>query len=308
LGDLVLINSFMIQLCMPLNFLGVIYRAIKQNLADMEKLFNLLDQDQEITDTTDSQELVIHDAEICFDKVNFSYENSRQILFNVSFTMPCGVTTAVVGHSGSGKSTILRLLFRFYDVNTGRITIDGQDIRSVKQSSIRQAIGIVPQDTILFNDTIRNNIAYGKPNASKKEIIAASKFAYIHEFIESLPEGYSSVVGERGLKLSGGEKQRIAIARTLLKNPAILIFDEATSALDSKSEHSIQIQLKEISKNRTTLVIAHRLSTIADAAQILVFDHGYIVERGTHTELLTLGKVYAEMWKRQNTLQGKNLP
>lgn len=299
LGDLVLVNAFMIQLYIPLNFLGVIYREIKQSMADMERLFSLLDQHREIADAPDAKPLAIHGAEVRFSHVNFSYEAKRQILFDVDFTIPAGTTTAVVGHSGSGKSTLSRLLFRFYDIDSGSITIDGQDLRDVTQASLRKAIGIVPQDTVLFNDTIEYNIAYGKPGATKDEIVAAAKAAYIHDFIESLPDGYASMVGERGLKLSGGEKQRVAIARTLLKNPSLLIFDEATSALDSKSEQAIQAQLKEIARSRTALVIAHRLSTIADAAQILVLDHGRIVERGTHAQLLEADGVYAQMWQRQ---------
>ena len=303
LGDLVLVNAFMIQLYIPLNFLGVIYREIKQSLADMERLFNLLDQHREIADAPHAKPLAVNGAEVKFSKVDFSYESKRQILFDVDFTIPAGTTTAVVGHSGSGKSTLSRLLFRFYDINAGAITIDGQDLRDITQASLRQAIGIVPQDTVLFNDTIEYNIAYGKPGASKDEIIAAARAAYIHDFIETLPDGYATMVGERGLKLSGGEKQRVAIARTVLKNPAILIFDEATSALDSKAEQAIQAQLKEIARNRTTLVIAHRLSTIADAAQILVLDHGRIVERGTHQQLLAANGAYAQMWARQQARQ-----
>src|SRR5476649_1643384 len=299
LGDLVLVNSFMIQLYIPLNFLGVIYREIKQSLADMEKLFSLLDQNREVADSPDAQPLVTHGAQVRFNHVDFSYESKRQILFDVDFTIAAGTTTAVVGHSGSGKSTLSRLLYRFYEVNAGAITIDGQDLRAVTQDSLRHAIGIVPQDTVLFNDTIEYNIAYGKPGATKDEIIAAAQAASIHDFIESLPDGYASMVGERGLKLSGGEKQRVAIARTLLKNPAILIFDEATSALDSRAEQAIQAQLKEIARSRTTLVIAHRLSTVADAQQILVLDHGRIVERGTHQSLLALDGMYAQMWLRQ---------
>ncbi len=299
LGDLVLVNSFMIQLYIPLNFLGVIYREIKQALADMERLFGLLDQNREVADAPSAQPLVAKGAHVAFSHVEFSYESKRQILFDVDFAIPAGTTTAVVGHSGSGKSTLSRLLFRFYDVNRGSISIDGQDIRNVTQQSLRSAIGIVPQDTVLFNDTIEYNIAYGRPGASHADIVAAARAASIHEFIESLPDGYATMVGERGLKLSGGEKQRVAIARTLLKNPAILIFDEATSALDSKSEQAIQGQLKEIAKNRTTLVIAHRLSTIADAQQIIVLDHGRIVERGTHGSLLAARGLYAQMWERQ---------
>jgi len=299
LGDLVLVNSFMIQLYIPLNFLGVIYREIKQSLADMERLFSLLDQNREVADAPNAQPLVTRGARVEFSHVDFSYEAKRQILFDVDFTIPAGTTTAVVGHSGSGKSTLSRLLFRFYDVNGGSIRIDGQDLREVTQQSLRAAIGIVPQDTVLFNDTIEYNIAYGRPEASHDDIVAAARAASIHDFIESLPDGYKTMVGERGLKLSGGEKQRVAIARTLLKNPAILIFDEATSALDSKSEQAIQAQLKEIAKDRTTLVIAHRLSTIADAQQIIVLDHGKIVERGTHGALLAARGLYAQMWERQ---------
>jgi len=307
LGDLVLVNAFMIQLYIPLNFLGVLYREIKQSLADMERLFTLLDQNREIADHPDAQELVLRQgAEIKFSHVDFSYEAKRQILFDVDFTIAPGTTTAVVGHSGSGKSTLSRLLFRFYDVQSGSIRIDGQEITALTQHSLRQSIGIVPQDTVLFNDTIEYNIAYGKPDASREEIIAVAKAAYIHDFIESLPDGYATMVGERGLKLSGGEKQRVAIARTILKNPAILIFDEATSALDSKSEQMIQAQLKEISKSRTSLVIAHRLSTIVDAQQILVMDQGRIVERGTHQSLLALNGSYSQMWERQQ--QKTDLP
>ncbi len=307
LGDLVLVNSFMIQLYIPLNFLGVIYREIKQSLADMEKLFSLLDQNREIADAKDAQPLATRGAEVRFNHVDFSYESKRQILFDVDFTIAPGTTTAVVGHSGSGKSTLSRLLFRFYEVNTGSISIDGQDLRSLTQDSVRHAIGIVPQDTVLFNDTIEYNIAYGKPGATRDDIVAAARAASIHEFVESLPDGYSTMVGERGLKLSGGEKQRVAIARTLLKNPAILIFDEATSALDSKAEQAIQAQLKEIARSRTTLVIAHRLSTVADAQQILVLDHGRIVERGTHQALLAADGLYAQMWQRQQARQDEEV-
>lgn len=299
LGDLVLVNAFMIQLYIPLNFLGVIYREIKQSLTDMERLFSLLDEHREIADATHAKPLLSSGAQVRFSHVDFSYEQNRQILFDIDFTITAGTTTAVVGHSGSGKSTLSRLLFRFYDINSGSIAIDDQDIRDITQASLRQAIGIVPQDTVLFNDTIEYNIGYGKPGASKEDIIAVAKAAHIHDFIESLPAGYASMVGERGLKLSGGEKQRVAIARTLLKDPALLIFDEATSALDSKSEQVIQAQLKEIAKNRTTLVIAHRLSTIVDAEQILVMDQGRIVERGTHVALLAVNGAYAQMWWRQ---------
>lgn len=299
LGDLVLVNAFMIQLYIPLNFLGVIYRELKQSLADIERMFALLDQHKEVADAPNAQPLTVESGELRFRQVNFSYEPNRQILFDVDFRVAAGTTTAVVGHSGSGKSTLARLLFRFYDVNRGAILIDDQDIRDVTQTSLRQAIGIVPQDTVLFNDTIAYNIAYGKPGAGQEEIEASARAAFIHDFIVSLPEGYQTMVGERGLKLSGGEKQRVAIARTLLKNPSILVFDEATSALDSQAEQAIQQQLKEIARNRTTLVIAHRLSTIADAQQILVMSQGRIVERGTHTELLAKRGLYADMWERQ---------
>ncbi len=303
LGDLVLVNAFMIQLYIPLNFLGVIYREIKQALADMERLFTLLGQQREVTDAPDAKPLQVRGAEVKFAHVGFGYEANRQILFDIDFTIPGGSTTAVVGHSGAGKSTLSRLLFRFYDVTAGSIMIDGQDLRGVTQASLRAAIGIVPQDTVLFNDTIEFNIAYGRPGASKEEIEAAARAACIHDFIVSLPDGYATMVGERGLKLSGGEKQRVAIARTVLKNPALLIFDEATSALDSESEQAIQAQLKDVARDRTTLVIAHRLSTIADAQQILVLEHGRIVERGTHADLLVRNGVYAQMWARQQVMR-----
>jgi ABC-type transport system involved in Fe-S cluster assembly fused permease/ATPase subunit len=273
----------------------------------MERLFGLLEQHREVADSPDAKPLATHGAQVTFSHVEFSYDPKRQILFDVDFTIPAGTTTAVVGHSGSGKSTLSRLLFRFYDVQQGAISIDGQDIRKVSQNSLRHAIGIVPQDTVLFNDTIEYNIAYGRPGASREDIVAAARAASIHDFIESLPDGYATMVGERGLKLSGGEKQRVAIARTLLKNPAILIFDEATSALDSKSEQAIQAQLKEIAKQRTTLVIAHRLSTIADAHQILVLDHGRIVERGTHGQLIAQNGLYKQMWDRQQARQDEEL-
>jgi ATP-binding cassette subfamily B protein len=299
LGDLVLVNAFMIQLYIPLNFLGVIYRELKQSLADIERMFALLDENREVADSPAALALKVDRAEVEFKHIDFSYEAKRQVLFDVDFSVAAGTTTAVVGHSGSGKSTLARLLFRFYDVDRGAILIDGQDIREVTQTSLRQAIGIVPQDTVLFNDTIAYNIAYGKPGAAQSEIEAAARSAYIHDFILSLPDGYQTMVGERGLKLSGGEKQRVAIARTLLKNPKILVFDEATSALDSQAEQAIQAQLKDIARNRTTLVIAHRLSTIADAQQILVMSQGRIVERGTHAELLAARGMYADMWERQ---------
>jgi len=298
-GDLVLVNVFMIQLYMPLHFLGFVYREIRHALADMEKMFSLLHEDREIEDAPDAAVLQVGSAAVRFDRVSFSYALDRQILFDVSFDIPAGHTVAVVGASGAGKSTLSRLLFRFYDVQQGRILINGQDIREVTQSSLRAAIGIVPQDTVLFNDTIYYNIAYGHPDATRQQVVAAAQSAHIHDFIESLPQGYDSMVGERGLKLSGGEKQRVAIARAILKNPAILIFDEATSALDSKSEKAIQAELRAIAQNRTTLVIAHRLSTVVDADQILVMDQGKIVERGTHRELLAQNLHYAQMWNLQ---------
>ena len=298
-GDLVLVNVYMIQLYMPLHFLGFVYREIRHALADMEKMFSLLDEHREIEDSPNATTLDVGSAAVRFDHVSFGYAPDRQILFDVSFAIPAGNTVAVVGASGAGKSTLSRLLFRFYDVQQGRILISGQDIREVTQSSLRAAIGIVPQDTVLFNDTIYYNIAYGRPEATREEIIVAAQAAHIHDFIESLPQGYDTMVGERGLKLSGGEKQRVAIARAILKNPAILIFDEATSALDSKSEKAIQAELRAIAQNRTTLVIAHRLSTVVDADQILVMDQGKIVERGTHRELLAQNRLYAQMWNLQ---------
>jgi len=299
LGDLVLVNVFMIQLYMPLHFLGFVYREIRHALADMEKMFSLLHEHREVADAPGAQALQVGKAEFRFEQVSFGYAPDRQILFDVSFAIPEGHTVAVVGPSGAGKSTLSRLLFRFYDVQQGRILINSQDIRSVTQSSLRAAIGIVPQDTVLFNDTIYYNIAYGRPDATREEIVAAAQAAHIHDFVESLPLGYESMVGERGLKLSGGEKQRVAIARAILKNPAILIFDEATSALDSKSEKAIQAELRTIAQDRTTLVIAHRLSTVVDADQILVMDKGHIVERGSHRELIELNKLYAQMWNLQ---------
>jgi ATP-binding cassette, subfamily B, heavy metal transporter len=299
LGDLVLVNAFMLQLYMPLHFLGFVYREIKHSLADMEKMFNLLAENEEIKDKPGATDLVPGDAMVRFEGVNFSYEPNRQILFDVTFNIPAGRNVAVVGHSGSGKSTLARLLFRFYDVTTGRILINDQNISTVTQKSLRKTVGIVPQDTVLFNDSIYYNIAYGRPEASREDVIEAARSAHIHDFIETLPDKYETTVGERGLKLSGGEKQRVAIARAILKNPKILIFDEATSALDSKSEKAIQAELKRIAVNRTTLTIAHRLSTIADADQILVMSEGRIIERGTHRELLALKGTYAHMWELQ---------
>jgi ATP-binding cassette subfamily B protein len=299
LGDLVLVNALMIQLYIPLNFLGVIYREIKQSMIDMEKMFALLGQHREIADAQGAKPLAHRGGVVRFEHVRFGYDPDRTILHDVSFEIPAGKTVAVVGPSGAGKSTLARLMFRFYDVSGGRISIDGQDIRSVTQLSLRQSIGIVPQDTVLFNDTVEYNIAYGRTGASRAEVEGAAKAAHIHDFIVSTPKGYDTMVGERGLKLSGGEKQRVAIARTLLKNPPVLIFDEATSALDSANERAIQAELQSAARNKTTLVIAHRLSTVVDAHQILVMELGRIVERGTHMELLALEGRYAEMWRLQ---------
>ncbi|MBS3996563.1 MAG: ABC transporter ATP-binding protein/permease [Hydrogenophaga sp.] len=314
LGDLVMVNAFMIQLYIPLGFLGVLYREIKQSLTDLDKMFVLLEKEREIADAPEARPLALSGPPaVRFENVRFSYEPAREILHGISFEIPPGKTVAVVGPSGSGKSTLARLLYRFYDVtnsepsgapsggDTGRITIDGQDIRSVTQASVRQAIGIVPQDTVLFNDTIEYNILYGRPDAGHDAAVQAAQAAHIHSFIERLPLGYRTMVGERGLKLSGGEKQRVAIARTLLKNPPIVIFDEATSALDSANERAIQAELKTAARNKTTLVIAHRLSTVVDAHEILVLVNGEILERGTHAALLARGGVYAGMWALQQS-------
>jgi len=302
LGDLVMINAFMIQLYIPLNFLGVIYREIKQSLTDLERMFELLEKQREVADLTSAQTLQLtQPPEVCFDKVFFAYEADRPILHAISLTIPAGKTVAVVGPSGSGKSTLARLLFRFYDAQEGSIRIDGQDIKQLTQDSVRRAIGIVPQDTVLFNDTVYYNIAYGQTAASKEQVEEAAKSARIHDFIASTPQGYETMVGERGLKLSGGEKQRVAIARTLLKNPSILIFDEATSALDSTNERAIQAELRDAAHNKTTLVIAHRLSTVVDAHEIIVLDQGHVIERGTHAQLLAAQGRYAHMWSLQQS-------
>ena len=307
LGDLVMVNAFMIQLYIPLNFLGMIYREIKQSLTDLDRMFRLLEKEREVDDQAGALDLNLTGSPtVRFENVRFAYEADRPILQGLSFEIPAGKTVAVVGSSGAGKSTLARLMYRFYDVPTdqtssGRITIDGQDIRSVTQSSLRRAIGIVPQDTVLFNDTVAYNIAYGRPGATQAEVEEAARQARIHGFIASTPKGYQTMVGERGLKLSGGEKQRVAIARTLLKNPPILIFDEATSALDSANERAIQAELQSVAHNKTTLVIAHRLSTVVDAHEILVLDAGQVVERGTHGQLLALQGHYARMWSLQQS-------
>jgi ATP-binding cassette subfamily B protein len=299
MGDFVLVNAYLVQLYLPLNFLGFVYREIKQSLIDTESMFDLMAVEAEVKDAPGARPVVVDRAEVAFDNVEFGYDSRRPILQGVSFKVPPGRKVAIVGPSGAGKSTISRLLFRFYDVDSGRIAIDGQDIRDVTQASLRAAIGIVPQDTVLFNDSIYYNIAYGRPDATREEVEEAARLAQIHGFVTALPDGYKTVVGERGLKLSGGEKQRVAIARTILKRPRILLFDEATSALDSHTEREIQASLKAVSANRTTLVIAHRLSTVVDADEILVLEEGRIVERGTHAALLARRGVYAAMWAKQ---------
>jgi ATP-binding cassette subfamily B protein len=307
IGDLVLVNTFMLQLFIPLNFLGIVYRQIKYSLADMDLIFKLLERHPEITDAKDAGPLVLQGGEVRFQQVDFAYQPERPILHQVDFTLRAGEKLAVVGHSGAGKSTLSRLLFRFYDVTEGAIHIDGQDIRHVTRQSLRSAIGIVPQDTVLFNESILYNLAYGRPDATEKEIEEAARIAHIADFIEQLPDGYQTVVGERGLKLSGGEKQRVAIARAMLKRPQIMIFDEATSSLDTKTEQAIQETLGEVARNHTTLVIAHRLSTVVDADRILVMDQGRIVEQGTHQQLLQQQGRYQQMWQLQQKQQAAQL-
>ena len=299
LGDFVMVNAFMIQLYIPLNFLGVLYREVKQSLTDLDRMFVLLEREREVADVPGARDLVVTEGFVRFENVSFAYDPARPILHGISFEIPAGKTVAVVGPSGAGKSTLARLLYRFYDVSGGRITIDGQDIRQVTQASLRRAIGIVPQDTVLFNDTVGYNIGYGRAGASQAEVEAAARAAHIHDFIAATPKGYATMVGERGLKLSGGEKQRVAIARTLLKNPPVLIFDEATSALDSANERAIQAELKSAAQGKTALIIAHRLSTVADAHEIVVLDAGQVVERGSHADLLARNGRYAQMWRLQ---------
>jgi ATP-binding cassette subfamily B protein len=300
IGDLVMVNTYLIQLYQPLNILGFAYREIKQGLTDMEQMFALLDVPAEVRDAPDATPLALGAGEIRFEDVRFGYRPDREILKGVSFTVPPGRLLAIVGPTGAGKSTISRMLFRFYDVTGGRVLVDGQDVRGMTQQSLRAAIGVVPQDTVLFNDTIRYNIAYGRPGASDAEIENAARLAQVHDFVTRLPDGYATRVGERGLKLSGGEKQRVAIARTILKDPRLLILDEATSALDTRTEQDIQAALRDVARNRTTLVIAHRLSTVVEADEIIVLQDGAIAERGSHGALIAAGGLYADMWRRQS--------
>lgn len=306
LGDLVLVNAYLLQLYQPLNFFGLMYREIRQALIDMEEMLKLLRASAEVSDRNDAHALEVKQGQVEFANVSFSYDGRRQILDNISFKIPSGQTVAIVGATGAGKSTVSRLIYRFFDVTGGAICIGGQDIRSVTQQSLRAAIGIVPQDTVLFNDTIRYNIAYGKPDATEAEIEAAAQSAHIHSFIKALPDGYDTRVGERGLKLSGGEKQRVAIARAILKRPQIMVFDEATSALDTATEREIQTNLREISRHHTTMIIAHRLSTVVEADEIIVLSAGQIVERGSHAELLKRDGQYAAMWKSQASETGRS--